>query len=96
MNGFPEIKIKRNWGSDIIPKEKWINPMKRYTCNGKEVVRLRIKLIPKGCTREVTYPVSGTVMIKDASKDSGSCWTLDGRFNINIDNNIYDLVEVKE
>lgn len=88
---------KRNWGSEVIPKEKWIDPAKEYTCNGHRVIGLRINMYGEDSTslREVTFPTKGTIIMKGRAKLDFNLWTLDGKHNITCDS-IYDLVEVKK
>ena len=90
------LTIKQNWGSTIIPKEKWINPGKSYTCNGHKVIGLQINLFGEGSDREVTFPLRGVLITKkNQLKMDYNLWTLNGKHNIMHDS-IYDLVEVKE
>lgn len=89
----PARLIKKGWGSDEIPKEKWINPSKRYTCNGKRVVFLSVKL-HNDAGDEVTYPVRGTVIVREKPlKTSYRIWSLDGRADV-VFSKGHDLKEV--
>lgn len=78
-----------------IPKEEWINPGKEYTCNGKKVIGLRIEMFSEGSNREVTFPVMGTVIMEGRAKLAFNRWTLNGKYSICSDDNMYDLVEVR-
>lgn len=74
--------MKKNWGSEIIPKYKWIDPKKQYTCGGKRVVNLRIELY-NNVGKEVTYPVKGTVIISEKPwRTKYQIWSLDGRADV--------------
>ena len=91
---------KRTWGSDVIPKDQWIDHHKKYTCEGCEVQHLSINL--RGLCdsdREVTYPVHGIIIRKMGKKDRtwvSKSWTLNGKHSIVFEEHLYDLVEVKE
>ena len=88
------MKVEKNWGSEIIPKEEWINPAKNYTSNGKKVIGISIKMTADGSDRECTFPVKGTVVINNRGKLDFNIWTLDGRHNV-VHSSMYDLKEVK-
>jgi hypothetical protein len=93
-----ECQIKRNWGSDIIPKEEWIDPSKRYTCDGCEVRYITIALNGMEYSdREVTYPVNGIIVRNKKDKISyvTKNWTLNGKHSIAFEEHLYDLKEVK-
>lgn len=90
-----------NWGTTNIPEEKWIDPSKVYkTACGKRVVDLHINLHNSN-GNEVTYPVKGTIVLREKPfKTTYAIWTLDGRASC-IDNTALwdshddlDLVEV--
>lgn len=84
----------KSWGTDVIPKEKWINVSKNYTCNGKRVIDLKIKL-KNSEGREVTYPVKGVVVEREKPFIGRyTIWTLDGKSDICFPNSKYDLQEV--
>ncbi len=88
--------MPRDWGSDVVPKEKWIDPNKKYTCNGRRVIGLEIRLHNSN-GEEVTYPVKGTVVLREKPrKTEYRIWTLDGRSNVVWSDTEHDLVEVTE
>jgi len=82
-------KGKKDWGSDVIPKELWINieafnkgdiPLKLKTIDGWEVIpgTLELKLF-NSSDEEVTFPIKGSIR-KEGKRKAGYCiWTLDGR-----------------
>lgn len=77
----------RNWGSDVVPKEEWIDPHQNYTCDGCPVVNIEIKLL-NSAGREITYPVVGHVRkVNSRGKLSleRRSWTLDGRASTYMD-----------
>jgi|GEM_PF-4045249 len=75
------MKIKP-WGTSVIPKGEWIDPKKQYTCDGCRVIGLRIELY-NSFGREVTYPVKGTVVLKEKPYKTKYCvWALDGAHNV--------------
>jgi hypothetical protein len=77
--------MPKNWGTDIIPKDKWIDPSKEYTCSGKRVIGLKIELYVNygGEDHEVTYPVKGSVVVKEKPlKLDYRIWSLDGRADV--------------
>ena len=79
MNTSPTGK---NWGSDVIPQEKWIDPSKTHTCGGKRVIGLKIELY-NSAGQEVTYPVKGSVVVREKPlKLSFRIWSLDGREDV--------------
>jgi len=72
----------KNWGSEIIPKENWIDPSKEYTCNGCRVIGLQLKLHNSNGD-EVTYPVKGTAILREKPlKTSYRIWSLDGKADV--------------
>jgi hypothetical protein len=84
------------WGTTNIPKEKWIDPNKKYkTRNGKRVENLHIVLY-NSVGDEVTYPVKGTVVVRERPRKTEYCiWSLDGQKNICFqDQKGYDLVQI--
>lgn len=91
----------KNWGSDVIPKEKWINTKKIYkTRNGKRVCNLKI-VMENGLGNEVTFPVKGGIVIKENPlKMKNEIWTLCGKNSVLPDSACYnspsqfDLIEV--
>lgn len=66
------------WGSGAIPKDQWIDPSKRYTCNGMQVINLEVDMCyPDG--REYVYPVRGEVVSKGGTSDNmARMWSLSG------------------
>jgi len=83
-------KTKKNWGSDVIPKEFWIDLTKEYkTIQGNKVILHEIKM--------KTFPIKGIIYKKRIGKKTlpiFMIWTLDGRSMVNgIDN--HKLVLVK-
>ncbi len=86
----------KNWGSNVIPRDQWIDPNKTYqTRSGKEVIGLQI-VMENSCGKEVTYPVKGSIAIKEKPlRLEYSTWSLDGRCDVVWGNNQeLDLVEV--
>ena len=75
-----ELKGK-SWGTDVIPKELWIDPTKSYTCGGNPVHNLEI-VLHNSLGNEVTYPVKGTIRyLGFPRKKKYTIWSLDGRAN---------------
>lgn len=74
-----ELKGK-SWGTDVIPKELWIDPDKSYTCGGHPVTNLQI-VMHNSLGNEVTYPVKGTVRAK-GRRPRYAIWSLEGRANV--------------
>jgi len=87
-----ELKGK-SWGTDVIPKELWIDPTKSYTCGGNPVENLQI-VLHNGNGDEVTYPVKGTIRAK-GRRPHYAIWSLDGRANTVWDEPFFDLVLVE-
>lgn len=59
-----------------------IDPSKTYTCGGRRVIGLKIEL-HNNIGREVTYPVKGSVVIKEKPlKLEYRTWSLDGRADV--------------
>ncbi len=85
------------WGTTNIPKKKWIDVTKTYkTRDGKTVENLQI-VLHNSCGNEVTYPIKGTVVLKEKPirKTEYRIWSLDGKKNIVFTDWKYDdLVEV--
>ena len=81
-NTNPTVKLvilsQTSWGSSNIPQENWVNPKKKYTCNGFDVVDLCITL-RNSLGKEVTFPVKGNIVISKRKRKFMS-WTLDGKF----------------
>ena len=72
----------KDWGSDVIPKEQWIDPSKQYrTREGKKVFGLRIKL-HNSMGKEVTYPVKGSIAMGKHRQPRYQIWSLDGKADI--------------
>lgn len=70
---------QRNWGSDIVPKDEWVDPTKEYWCGDKRVEHIHIEL-HNGNGDEVTFPVKGIVVVRERPyKAEFHIWTLDGR-----------------
>ena len=85
----------KSWGTDVIPKELWIDPTKSYTCGGNPVRDLRI-VLHNGNGDEVTYPVKGTIRFVGFSrKKKNAIWSLDGRANVVWDDPYNNLVLVE-
>jgi len=91
-------KTKKNWGTDIIPKEFWIDKSKHYeTLNG---LKVQIYDIVLGTDKEYTFPVKGAYLKnRTGKKDTwiNAVWTLDGRMNLLFEdiNQSLNLKEVK-
>jgi hypothetical protein len=69
----------KGWGTEVVPKELWIDPSKKYTAGGNPVYDLRI-VLHNSNGDEVTFPVKGTIrLIKFPRKKKNQIWTLDGR-----------------
>jgi len=84
----------KSWGSDVIPKDQWIDPTKKYTCGGHRVINLHIKL-QNSSGQEVTYPVKGTVVLREKPwKTEYRIWSLNGKSDI-VFGKGDDLVEAK-
>lgn len=83
INKFTGIDNKRNWGSDIIPKENWIDPKKTYiTRSGLRVIDIHIVMC-NSTGREVTYPIKGTVVVRERPyKTEYHVWSLDGKSDV--------------
>lgn len=77
-------KLKRTWGSDLIPEKFWIKKHGKYkTRQGYEVVIKEIKMfIDNG--KEITYPVIGYYIepTKGGSRKRHWAWSIDGRANV--------------
>ena len=88
-----ETSVGKNWGTDVVPKEKWIDPKKQYvTKDGKRIEGLNI-VLHNSCGDEVTFPVKGTVILREKPrKTKYTIWTLDGRHSVLESSNL-DLVE---
>ncbi len=72
----------KSWGTDVIPKELWIDPSKSYTAGGNPVYDLRVELY-NGNGDEVTYPVKGTIrFVGFPRKKKNAIWSLDGRADV--------------
>lgn len=88
--------VCKGWGTDVIPKENWIDPEKTYkTRSGKEVIGLQI-VLKNSCDKEVTYPVKGTIILKKKPlRTTYQIWSLDGKIDVVWDKeNDFDLIEV--
>lgn len=73
---------RKNWGTEVTPKDKHIDPAKKYTCGGKPVIGLEI-VLHNSQGIEVTYPVKGSVVIKEKPlKLEYRIWSLDGRADV--------------
>jgi len=79
------------WGTTNTPKEKWIDPSKTYrTRSGKRVEHLHI-VMHNECGNEVTFPVKGTVVVREAPlRTEFHIWTLDGKGGVLPDSFYYD------
>ena len=72
-----------------------IDPTKKYTCGGKRVVGLVIVRF-NDCGNEVTYPVKGTVILREKPlKTEYRTWSIDGEADV-VWHKGDNLVEVKE
>ena len=90
-------KTKKNWGSDVIPKEFWIDIEKNYkTKSGKIVILSKITLLSDN-GKEYTYPVKGSIYTKKRNKMvlEYSIWSLDGRASVSCDESHNDLVLIR-
>jgi len=84
----------KGWGTEVVPKELWIDPSKTYTCGGNPVHGLQI-VLHNGNGDEVTFPVKGTIRYNGfPRKKKYTIWTLDGRADPTWGTGD-DLVEVK-
>ena len=84
------------WGTTVVPLSEWIDPRKKYTCGGKRVENISIELC-NSVGKEVTYPVKGTVIIREKPLNTEyRIWTLNGVGDLVWGGNDKDLVEVKE
>ena len=85
------------WGTTNIPKENWIDLDKTYTTReGKKVEGLQI-VLHNSCGNEVTYPVKGTIVIKEKPKRKTEyrIWSLDGKADVVFrGKEQFDLIEV--
>jgi len=91
---------KKSWGLDVIPEKDHINTDKKYTCGGKEVVHLTMKL-HNSSMREVTYPVKGSVITSRTKNGKPlitefRIWSLDGKATVGTSDENEDLVCVDE
>lgn len=69
----------KGWGTEVVPKELWIDPSKTYTCGGNPVHHLRVELY-NSLGNEITFPVKGTIRyVGFPRKKKNTSWTLDGR-----------------
>ncbi|MCK5307115.1 MAG: hypothetical protein KAJ73_00755 [Zetaproteobacteria bacterium] len=85
--------MSKSWGSEVIPKDQWIDPAKEYTSRGCRVVGLEI-VLHNSNGKEVTYPVKGTIIIREKPlKTEYAIWALDGRNNVAFGPNGNDLKE---
>lgn len=83
----------KSWGTDVIPKEKWIDKNKQYTYNGKKVIIHDI-ILYNSCGNEVTYPVKVTIVISEKPrKIKLKLFSLDGREDV-VWGKGYNLVEI--
>lgn len=75
-----EANTGKNWGTDVVPKEKWIDVDQEYvTKDGKRVINL-FKVLHNSCGDEVTFPIKGSVVVREKPRKTRYCiWTLDGR-----------------
>lgn len=72
----------KSWGTTVVPKAKWIDLSKEYTCGGKRVIGLNIQL-HNSVGNEVTYPVKGSVVLREKPlKLQYRIWSLDGRADV--------------
>lgn len=72
----------KSWGSGVIPREKWVDPNKRYrTREGKKVFGIRIEL-HNSEGKEVTYPVKGSIDMGKHRQPRYQIWSLDGKADI--------------
>ena len=87
-------KTGKNWGTDTVPRELWIDPNKNYkTTSGKRVVNIYI-VLENSCGNEATFPVKGTIVLSQKPwKASYGIWTLDGRASVLQQETPLDLIE---
>lgn len=82
-----KITIGKDWGTDIVPKEKWINTDCAYkTRSGQDVIHLDI-VLKNSQGHEVTFPVKGSIVLKRNKKGTPTrtrytIWMLDGRASL--------------
>ena len=88
-------KPGKNWGTEIIPRDKWVSPDKHYrTRSGRRVCNIHI-VLTNSTGAEVTFPVKGTIVLKEKPwKATYGIWTLDGRASVMKDATPLDLIEV--
>jgi len=88
--------MPKTWGSEVIPKEKWIDPSKTYkTRGGKRVEHIQI-VLHNGIGEEVTNPVKGSIIVREKPRKTEYCiWALDGVWDVVWNNHPeLDLIEV--
>lgn len=75
--------MAKNWGKDVVPKDQWIDPEKSYyTRDGHRVEYIQI-VMENSVGAEVTYPVKGTVVLRDSPrKTEYHIWSLEGKRDI--------------
>lgn len=72
----------KGWGTEVIPREKWIDPEKKYrTRSGKKVFGLKI-VLHNSVGDEVTYPVKGSIDNGPRREPRYCIWSLDGRADV--------------
>ena len=105
INGTPKgekidfSKCKKNWGTDVIPLVYWVSLEKKYKTRSGQDVLLHDIVLCNSSDKEVTYPVKGSITIKqDGKRDKTSLavWSLDGRSNVCSPTPLgSDLIELK-
>ena len=87
------IGCQVSWGSKVVPRSSWIDPGKKYTCNGCRVINLSIQMT-NSCGEGVTYPVKGTVVLREKPFLTDYCiWSLDGLDNVVWPDSHHNLVQ---
>jgi len=79
-------KCKKNWGTNVVPEEFWIDIDKKYVTVDGRVVTLHNCVMKNSSGNEVTYPIKGSVITpRDGKKDlkENMIWSLDGRADVN-------------
>jgi len=65
---------------------------KKYTCNGKRVINLKIEL-KNSIGEDVTYPVKGSIVVREKPfKLKYAIWSIDGKEDV-VWNTGHNLIE---
>ena len=84
-----------NWGITNTPVEDRIDIGREHrTRDGKRVIGLGCTL-HNSCGREVTFPIKGTVVLREKPfRSEFRIWALDGRASVLAASTPHDLIEV--